>query len=78
MEGLQSVSIRLRTVEDVKEYIHIAEKLVRDCNVKSGSYIVDGKSIMGIFSLDLSRKLTFEYDKEDTDIANQIIARFGV
>lgn len=78
MAGLLRERIRLTSVEDVKEYIHMAETLKRDCNLLAGSYIVDGKSIMGIFSLDLSKILTFEYDEVDYDIAKSIVQRFGL
>jgi len=78
MAGLLRERIRLTSVEQVKEYIHMAETLTRDCNLLAGIYIVDGKSIMGIFSLDLSKTLTFEYDEIDYDIAKSIVQRFGV
>ena len=45
--------IRLYTISDIREFVNIATKYDFDIDLKSGRYIVDAKSIMGIFSLDL-------------------------
>lgn len=52
--NLASMKILLNTVEKAKKFVIIASKNIGDITVKSGSYIVDGKSLLGIFSLDLS------------------------
>ena len=45
--------ISLYTISDIREFVNIANKYDFDIDLKSGRYIVDAKSIMGIFSLDL-------------------------
>lgn len=52
--------ILLNTVNDVKEVANIAGSIPEQVNVviKSGTYIVDAKSLMGIFSLNLSEPVT--------------------
>ena len=50
---MKTVSIRLSTIADVRDFVNIVAKTDVDIDLKSGRYIVDGKSIMGIFSLDL-------------------------
>lgn len=35
--------------------------------MKSGRYIVDGKSILGLLSLDIHKPLTIEYDESDAE-----------
>ena len=45
--------IRLYTISDIREVVNIATKYDFDIDLKSGRYIVDAKSIMGIFSRDL-------------------------
>ena len=50
---MKSVEIRLSTIADVRDFVNIVSATDVDVDLSSGRYIVDGKSIMGIFSLDL-------------------------
>ena len=50
--------IKLNSIEDVKEFTSLANSLAYDLDIISGRYAVDAKSIMGIFSLDLTKALT--------------------
>jgi phosphotransferase system HPr-like phosphotransfer protein len=56
------IKIRLQTVEDVKEFVTVAEKYPGNIRVHANDYIVSGKSIMGMFSLDLSNPVIVEVD----------------
>jgi hypothetical protein len=47
--------IKLRSIDDIKKFINEVTKCAYDVDVSSGRYLIDGKSIMGIFSLDLSK-----------------------
>lgn len=49
--------IKLNTIDDVKEFVNICSKYDVDIDVKQGKFAVDGKSILGIFSLNLMDKL---------------------
>lgn len=51
---MQTIKIRLRTVEDVRHFVNDVSKLKGDFELVSGRYVIDAKSIMGIFSLDLT------------------------
>lgn len=51
------LTIKLSTVEEVKDFVNILTRLDAVVDVGHGRYIVDAKSIMGIFSLDLSKNL---------------------
>jgi Phosphotransferase system, HPr-related proteins len=53
-----SVKINLKNVDDVKLFVNASMRQDYDVDLMSGRYVVDGKSIMGIFSLDLSNELT--------------------
>ena len=53
-----SVKISLKNVDDVKLFVNASMRQDYDVDLMSGRYVVDGKSIMGIFSLDLSNELT--------------------
>lgn len=48
------------TFEDIKNFNHLATQLESDVLLKSGRYIVDGKSIEGIFSLSLDKPVELE------------------
>lgn len=73
---MKEVNIRLNTVNDVKMFV--SEVMKYNCNfdIISDRYIVDAKSIMGIFSLDLSKPLILrinsEDDREITEIEHDI------
>lgn len=49
--------IMLNSVNDVKKFVSISNTYNIDVVIKSGRYIINGKSIMGLFSLDLSHEL---------------------
>lgn len=50
---MKTYDIRLSTIEDVRSFVNIVTACDFDVDLASGRYIVDAKSIMGIFSLDL-------------------------
>ena len=64
---MNTVYIRLSTIADVRDFVNIVSKSDVDIDLQSGRYVVDGKSIMGIFSLDLLSpiKLTAHTDTPD-------------
>ena len=49
------IRIRMNTIEDVKHFVTAANAQVSDIDVVSGRYIVDAKSLLGLFSLDLTK-----------------------
>lgn len=56
---MREIEINLNSIEKVKEFVNLATYHVAgDIDLISGKYTVDGKSIMGIFSLDLSKTIT--------------------
>ena len=57
--------ISLSHCNDVKEFIKIAQDITGNVEVKSGKYVVDGKSILGIFSLDLSQPVELVCESEN-------------
>lgn len=61
------LTIKLSTVEEVKDFVNILTRLDAVVDVGHGRYIVDAKSIMGIFSLDLSKNLNLWIRSGDTD-----------
>ncbi|MCM1227296.1 MAG: HPr family phosphocarrier protein [Clostridium sp.] len=70
--------ISLPAINDVKEFVNILMKYDFDVDLVSGRYAVDAKSIMGIFSLDLSKPIelnahTDEPGNLETDLAKYIV-----
>lgn len=53
--------INIDTIDKVKEFCDLCSKCVGDVEVYGGRYIVSGKSIMGLFSLDLTKPLKVEF-----------------
>ena len=62
---MKTVEIRLSTIADVRDFVNIVSATDIDVDLSSGRYIVDGKSIMGIFSLDLLSPIKLTAYAED-------------
>ena len=62
--------INLSSIEDVKMFVTAAGLASCDIDVRSGRYLVDAKSIMGLFSLDLAKPVTVEvHGSEEAAVA---------
>lgn len=64
---MKTFNIQLNSINDVKAFVNIVSSYSYDMDLTSGRYVVDAKSIMGIFSLDLSRPIKAEIFAEDCD-----------
>ena len=70
---MKSVKISLEMAQKVKEFVAITQDCPYEILLKSGKYVVDAKSILGIFSLDLSQPLTVEiYADECADLLEKL------
>ena len=63
---MNNVMIRLSSIQDVRTFVDIVTKYNIDIDLSSGRYVVDAKSIMGIFSLDLSKPIDLNIHAEDS------------
>lgn len=61
---MKKVDIKLSLAENVKTFVNVVNHHAFDMDLRSGRHVVDAKSILGIFSLDLSRPITLEIDDE--------------
>lgn len=59
--------IRLSTIEEVRNFVNTVSKYDYEIDLKSGRYVVDAKSIMGIFSLDLLNKIEVTVHSDNCD-----------
>lgn len=72
---MKTVTISLATINDVKNFVNTVAKYDFDVDLVSGRYAVDAKSIMGIFSLDLSKPIELQAHTDDaTAFLNEIKA----
>lgn len=62
---MKTVTILIDTVDKVKNFVNAITKFEYDFDLVSGRYVIDAKSIMGIFSLDLSKPLTLIIQTEE-------------
>ena len=64
---MKKVTVSLASINDVKSFVNIVSKYDFDVDLISGRYVLDAKSIMGIFSLDLSKPIDVEVMTDDCD-----------
>jgi phosphotransferase system HPr-like phosphotransfer protein len=62
-----SKTIQLTTVNGIRSFVKIISKYNFEARLISGKYKVNAKSIMGIFSLDLSKFITLEVQSDDCE-----------
>lgn len=68
---MKTVSISLNSIDKVKAFVNDISKYDFDFDLVSGRYVIDAKSIMGIFSLDLSKSI--ELNIHATDKLDEIL-----
>ena len=64
---MKSLNVSLASINDVKNFVNIVAKYDFDIDLVSDRYVVDAKSIMGIFSLDLSSPITLTIHSDNAD-----------
>ena len=70
---MKVVQIRLSLVENVNKFVNIVGRYPFDMDLRAGRHVVDAKSILGIFSLDLSRPIDLEiYEDDCADLLEEI------
>lgn len=62
---MKTVQISLNSIDKVKSFVNDITKFDNDFDLISGRYVIDAKSIMGIFSLDLSKPIELNIHAED-------------
>jgi phosphotransferase system HPr-like phosphotransfer protein len=70
---MKTFNIKLNSINHVKTFVNTVNKYDFDVDLTSGRYVVDAKSIMGIFSLDLSKPIKVEvYSDEVEDFMKEM------
>ena len=65
---MRTVHISLNSIDKVKSFVNDLAKFDVDFDLVSGRYIIDAKSIMGIFSLDLNEPTTLNIHATDSEM----------
>lgn len=73
---MKEAVILLQSIEDVKDFNRIVALYDGDVDLVSGRYVIDAKSIMGIFSLDLSKPINIQIHGEDPDALVEKLSAF--
>ena len=63
--SMKTVQISLNSIDKVKSFVNEITKYDYDFDLVSGRYVIDAKSIMGIFSLDLSKPIDLNIHADD-------------
>ena len=74
---MANLKIKLATIDDVKNFVSITTTFNCEVDVVSNRYVVDAKSIMGLFSLDLTKPLTRKINSSDEAVKKQIMERLN-
>ena len=73
---MKTLKISLNSIDKVKSFVNEISKFDCDFDLVSGRYVIDAKSIMGIFSLDISKPINLNIhcntDAEEAEIMDAI------
>lgn len=72
--------VNLNAIDSVKEFVNIVSKYAYEADLGSGRHNIDAKSIMGVFSLDLSKPIELTIHAEESECADLLneISKFIV
>ena len=76
---MKTIQISLNSIDKVKSFVNDITKFDYDFDLVSGRYVIDAKSIMGIFSLDLSKPINLNiHGDEDNAEIMEVIKKYEV
>ena len=75
---MQTVNIRLSSIEDIRNFVSAVLTFDFEVDLQSGRYLIDAKSIMGIFSLDLMNPIRLIAHTDDAEALFSKIKSFVV
>ena len=70
---MKTVKISLNSIDKVKAFVNEVTKYDAEFDLVSGRYVIDAKSIMGIFRLDLSKPIDLNIHSENN--IDEILAK---
>lgn len=80
-EGTE-IKVKLNGIEDITEFNAKCNGYKGDVDVALGRYVIDGKSVLGLYSLDISKELICRIheaeDKEEMESLAAALSKFGI
>lgn len=74
---MKSINVKLDSIDKVKSFVNTINTFDGDFDLVSDRYVVDAKSIMGIFSLDISSTIRLDvHDDSEFDAVSKALADF--
>jgi len=74
---MEKLLIRFKSIADVRSFVDISNNFASSVLLTVDNYSVDGKSIMGIFSLDLNRTVTAVLEGDDCALLSEALSDFA-
>ena len=76
---MQELQVSLNTIVKVKSFVDKISEMNGEFNLVAGRCVIDAKSIMGIFSLDISKPLLLQVQNiEDQDVFDEMIEKYAL
>ncbi len=75
---MKSIPIKLSFAEEVKAFVNTVNRYPYEMDLRAGRHVVDAKSILGIFSLDLSKPITLDVYNDNCDDLAKDIEQFTI
>ena len=76
---MKSVQVSINTVDKIKSFVSDITKFEYDFDLVSGRYVVNAKSIMGIFSLDIGKPINLNINtEENTDKLLEVLSAYMI
>ena len=76
---MKTIQISLNSIDKVKSFVNDITKFENDFDLVSGRYVIDAKSIMGIFSLDLSKPIDLNiHAEENIDTILDVLKQYTI
>ncbi len=75
---MKEIKIKLSNVQDIREFVNVIILADYDVDLVQGRYVIDAKSIMGIFSLDLLSPIKLVAHTENADAIFAKLTKFIV
>lgn len=75
---MKETKIKLSNVQDIREFVNVIILADYDVDLVQGRYVIDAKSIMGIFSLDLLSPINLVAHTDNADVIFEKLAKFIV
>lgn len=69
--------IKINDIDKVKEFLKITSKMAEEVDLVSGHCVIDGKSIIGVYALDLTRPIELRIHSENQELT-KLFSAFAV